>query len=851
VRVYQFRHIRADVQCSRAGLRRGPEIVRTMRYLRRVVLLSAAVLLVALPGASALARSGGAPTDLVQVVVTLEQPPLARAATQGRTLASTRARGRVSLRAPASRSYLRTLAGAQRSLQSRIATSFPGARFGWRYSVVANGFSVVLPRAQAERLSSVPGVAKVWPSVRYRPLLDRSVKLVKAPSAWGPGLTTSGQGMKIGIVDDGIDPSHPFLSPARYTMPPGFPKGVVADTTAKVIVARAFAPPSPGWRNASRPFDPLLSEHGTHVAGIAAGNSGTRAIAGRTVSGVAPAAYLGNYKVLTVPTVAGVGLNGNSPEIAAGIEAAVQDGMDVINLSLGEPEIEPSRDLVVRALAGAAAAGVVPVVAAGNDYAEFGGGSITSPGSAASAITVAAVSADARPALADFSSAGPTPVSLQLKPDLSAPGVDILSSVPAREGTWSAFSGTSMAAPHVAGGAALMRQRHPTWTTEQLKSALVQTGTQIEVSGEARPVREGGGLLDLQKADVPQVFASPSSVSFGFVRPGASLARTITLQDAGGGAGPWSVTVDQQRADSAVSIVVPPTVTVPGALPVSLSARPSARQRDLTGFVVLSRGAERRRIPYWLRVVSPALGRKTARPLRRPGLHSATTRGASSRVREYRYPSEVALAGVTGRLAGPERVFRVRLRGPVSNFGVAVVWRAKGVRVEPRIVRAGDENRLLGQTALPVNLNPYLRQFRQPTPAAGAIRPTAGAYDVVFDSPSRGTAGRFRFRFWVADNRPPRLRPSARTVVRGTPLRIRATDAASGVDPRTLAVSVDNVSLQGSLAAGVVSVPTRGLSPGRHRLVLQVSDYQESRNMENATAILPNTATLRTTFVVR
>src|SRR4029453_1781739 len=112
-------------------------------------------------------------------------------------------------------------------------------------------------------------------------------------------------------------------------------------------------------------------------------NANTRTGLGRRVSGVAPGAYLGNYKVLTVPTDAGVGLNGNSPEIAAGIEAAVRDGMDVINLSLGEPEIDPGRDLGARGVAGAAAAGVVPVIAAGNDYAEFGSGSVTSPGSAA------------------------------------------------------------------------------------------------------------------------------------------------------------------------------------------------------------------------------------------------------------------------------------------------------------------------------------------------------------------------------------------------------------------------------------------------------------------------------------
>ena len=823
-----------------------------MGFLRRVFLLLAAVTLLALPGASALARSGApAAGGLVEVVVTLEQPPLARAAAQSRLLASTRTRGRLDLRAPASRGYVRTLSAAQRSLQSRISRTVPTARFRWRYSVVLNGFAVVLPRSQVERLDSIPGVERVWPSISYRPLLDRSVKLIKAQTLWGPALTTTGNGLKIGIVDDGIDASHAFFNPTGYRVPPGFPKGVIADTTAKVIVARAFAPPTPGWRNARRPFDPVFSEHATHVAGIAAGNNATRTPGGRTVSGVAPGAYLGNYKVLTVPTVAGVGLNGNSPEIAAGIEAAVSDGMDVINLSLGEPEIEPSRDLVVLALDAAAAAGVIPVVAAGNDYAEFGGGSITSPGSAASAITVAAVSPERQPALADFSSAGPTPVSLLLKPDVSAPGVEILSSVPAREGGWAGFSGTSMAAPHVAGAAALLRQRHPTWTPEQVKSALVQTGTQVGSPGDARPVREGGGLVDLPEADAPLVFASPSSLSLGFMRPGTSLARTIALTDSGGGAGAWTVTIEHQRADAAVTITVPPAITVPGALPVSVTATRSARQRELSGFVVLTLGAERRRIPYWLRVTAPALGRKPVRPLRRPGLYAGNTRGQSARVRSYRYPSEPAIPGVSLQLSGPEQVFRVRLRRPATNFGVAVVSRSKGVRVEPRIVRAGDENRLLGQTALPINLNPYLRQFRQPTPAAGAVRPAAGAYDVVFDGPSRGTAGRFRFRFWVDDTVPPRLRLLNRTVKRGLPLRVRATDAASGVDERTLVATLDRVPVAARYVSGVVQIPTKRLGPGRHRLTLQVSDFQESRNMENATAILPNTAVLQTTFVVR
>ena len=242
----------------------------------------------------------------------------------------------------------------------------------------------------------------------------------------------AGNGIKIGIIDDGIDQKHPFFNPSGYTMPPGFPKGNTTYTTAKVIVARAFSPPTNTWRYARIPFDPIYSEHGTHVAGIAAGDYTPGAIPNRgPLSGVAPNAYLGNYKVLTVPTE-NFGLNGNAPEIAAGIEAAVRDGMDVINLSLGEPEIEPSRDLVVTAINAAADAGVVPAVAAGNEFDDFGYGSISSPGSAAKAITVAAVSKQL--AVASFSSGGPTPISLELKPDVSAPGVDITSSVPAARG---------------------------------------------------------------------------------------------------------------------------------------------------------------------------------------------------------------------------------------------------------------------------------------------------------------------------------------------------------------------------------------------------------------------------------
>ena len=462
--------------------------------------------------------ANAAPSDgLVEVVVSLNPPPLAEAISKSRVLTRRVKAQRLDLRGPTSLGYLASLATAQRTLATRITTTIPDSRVTWRYGVVLDGLGVILPRSQLSRLSTTPGVAEVWPNVVYRPLLDRSPQLIGADQMWGaPSFSTAGNGIKIGIIDDGVDQAHPFFNPSGYTMPPGFPKGNTAFTTAKVIVARSFPAPETTWKYAKLPFDPAESEHATHVAGIAAGNFRPGAIQGRgPLSGVAPRAYLGNYKVLTYPTQ-NFGLNGNAPEIVAGIEAAVKDGMDVINLSLGEAEIEPSRDLVVAAINAAADAGVVPVIAAGNDFDDFGRGSIDSPGSAAKAITAAAVTKQL--AIASFSSSGPTPVSLQMKPDVVAPGVDITSSVPPSRGTWASFSGTSMATPHVAGAAALLLQRHPGWTVAQVKSALVLTGKPVPSPASELPTtREGGGLIQVPAANQPLIFAAPADLSFGLL----------------------------------------------------------------------------------------------------------------------------------------------------------------------------------------------------------------------------------------------------------------------------------------------------------------------------------------------
>ena len=799
---------------------------------RRLPLICGLLCVLALT-AGAQAKSPTPGGGRVEVVVLLRAPSLAEAS------------------GPSARAAARVYAEQRRFVRA-LRAAVPESTVRWRYRLVANGLAIVVPRTAVAALRSLPAVRDVVAGVRYEPALDKSPQHIGAPSLWAPGLENAGAGMKIAIIDDGVDQSHRFFDPSGYAMPPGYPRGQEAYTTAKVIVARAFPPAGATWKNAGKPFDQVHSEHGTHVAGIAAGNPDTPASENRRVSGVAPRAYIGNYKALTVPTP-GVGLDGNAAEIVAAIEAAVADGMDVINLSIGEPEVEPSRDIVAMALDAAAELGVVPVVAAGNDYDQFGRGSVSSPGSSAKAITVAAVGIGAREdTVADFSSAGPTALSLRLKPDVSAPGVGILSSVP--DG-WAAISGTSMASPHVAGAAALLLERHPDWTTEQVKSALVGTADPARASTEtqltAPPVRSGSGVVDLPAADHPLVLASPSSVSFGLVRPGAASAATVTLADAGLGAGTWAVSVVTAHVPAGTGLTLPATVDVPGTLTLAPAVSVGAAQGDLTGWVTLTRDAEVRRIPFWLRVIRPALERASTTPLTRPGTYRGDTRGRPALVSRYRYPEVRAGWGVSSTLAGPEQLFRVTLRKPVANFGVVVTLLGKGVRVEPRVVSAGDENRLTGYAALPVNLNPYLDQFFQPVLAAGAVRPAPGSYDIVFDSPGTNGAGAFTFRYWLNDVTRPSASLLTRRVRAGTPVRVSVSDAGSGSRPghtrrdlRRQRRTRRRSSAESPRSRRTAFVPAATFSGCRSPTTRSPATWR------SVPPILPNTRVLRTTIVV-
>ena len=810
--------------------------------------------LIALAGSLALGAATPAHASSparTEVVVTLTAPGLADAVQQSRVLTVQAKARRLDLHSASSVSYLQELSAQQDAVAHRIERAIPSATVRWRYKIVLDGLAVALPTSELPALARIGGITAVYPDTTYQLADAASQTLIGADQIWGlPNFSTAGNGIKVGIVDEGIDQAHTFYDATGYVYPPGFPKGNTAFTTPKVIVARAFPPPGETWQFANAPFDPILSEHATHVAGIAAGDYTTSGEpSAGPLAGIAPRAYLGNYKALTVPT-GQFGLDGNAPELAAAVEAAVSDGMDVVNLSLGEPEIEPSRDILVAAINGAAKAGVVPTIAAGNEYQDFGNGSVSSPGTASGAITAAA--ATKSDTIAPFSSGGPTPITLELKPDVSAPGVSILSSVPPRLGLWSQFSGTSMAAPHVAGAAALLRQRHPSWTVEQIKSALVLTGKPVLDSSQRAEVpttREGGGLIWLPAADNPLVFAEPTSLSFGLLTAGKQTVRTVQLTDVGGGSGTWNVSVSIQDPTQGITVTAPASVTVPAALNVQAAVAAGAAQADVTGFVVLQRSTDTRRIPIWLRSEQPRLGRPSA-VLTKPGIYHGDARRGQPGVLSYRYPDNPSGAGLSNNLPGPAQVFRIIIRKPVANLGAVVIGAAASVHVTPRLVIAGDENRIVGIPGLPVDENPYLPSFGNLEPIVAAIAPTARAYDLVFATRSRSVAGPFTFRLWINDTTPPTTRLVTHSTTPNGQLLIAATDAGSGIDPNSVQATIDNRPTITNYTPERIVIQLHQLTPGRHRLEITISAYQEQKNMETYGTILPNTRTLDTTFII-
>ncbi len=297
-------------------------------------------------------------------------------------------------------------------------------------------------------------------------------------------------------------------------------------------------------------------------------------------------------------------------DIIAAIERAVdpnQDGdfsdmVDVVNIGLGSSPGSPD-DARSTAVDNAVALGVVFCISAGNrgNGGEFY--TIGSPGMARSAITVGASRKD--DTIATFSSRGPNIKIFSIKPEVVAPGVNIVSSYP--NGQYAALSGTSMSAPHVAGVAALLRALHPGWTPAQIKSALMTTA--IDLNQEV--MVQGAGRIDAFKAAQVQTFAIPSHASFGFVDDSqAQWDESLTISIMNEASGPQSFQIGFDGIRSGIQLAAqPPDFSInPGEsqdVIVSLSVntntianRPLGTSQSYGGTVAFLGTTDTLRIPW-------------------------------------------------------------------------------------------------------------------------------------------------------------------------------------------------------------------------------------------------------------
>jgi subtilisin family serine protease len=287
---------------------------------------------------------------------------------------------RDNLRGPSAQSHRALVRSEQQKLRGRLSQL---ATVTGSVDTVANAIFVEKQDDDPSALRSLPGVRKVYPVRTFRMVLDHAVGVHRVTSAWNElGLDRSGAGIKIAIIDSGIESTHPGFSDSSLPSLEGFPK--VADesdrvfTNSKIIVARSYVGLLPS-RDPDRSARDRVG-HGTALAMIAAG------VTNGSITGVAPKAYLGNYKVFGTP---GFSDSTTDEAILKAIDDAVSDGMDVINLSLGDdfaPRIED--DLEVQAIERAVRAGVIVVVAAGNNGP--GAATVASPATAPSAIAVGA-----------------------------------------------------------------------------------------------------------------------------------------------------------------------------------------------------------------------------------------------------------------------------------------------------------------------------------------------------------------------------------------------------------------------------------------------------------------------------
>ncbi|MFM8319564.1 MAG: S8 family serine peptidase [Chloroflexota bacterium] len=730
--------------------------------------------------------------DPVRVIIKLEQPPLAyyRGGVDGLAPAGRTAGGKMDVQSAEAQAYLQYLKQQQNKFIVSLMNAVPSAKVQYTYQATFNGLTAQVPGVALPEVIKLVGRKNVSLAQTLYLDMDASIPAIglyegQFGSGWDMGLwdqlgghENAGEGIKVAVIDSGIEQTHEFLSADGFEYPEGFPQGEISYTTEKVIVARVYLRPD-------EPADPKYDcacpqdhyGHGTHVAGTIAGRFNQMTpFVDTPISGVAPKAWLMNYKIFYTNIIDG-GSGSEDPESLMAIEDAVMDGADVINNNWGGSAVDFYGDPNVLALEAAEEMGIVVIMAAGNagpsanslhspgvgeplitvgasttnrvfalpvsltgpgtippvmqnmagvlgsgpDFAgpmeelyvdsqaagsllgclTAGGDNPFPPGifdgkialirrgtctfaekvtnaQEAGAIAVVVWNRSSGPAssmgsledttipslmieyeeglylqsfytahpgeatlsidtelarltkaawndrMADFSSKGPGP-SLTIKPDLVAPGVNILSSVP--DGEYELYQGTSMATPHVAGVSALIRQLHPEWSPQQVKSALVNTSklpssldaTCLDYDGAPfpGPMCRGAGRLWAGYpggAGDPGLLFNPATISLGsHFLPKSDFEIEVPINVSSVLAYNAIFNVSWTSTDSFALAVAPSALTFPveangdyvltATFKIDADTIEAGDYFGQVNFVIQSSGYYALHIPFWVRIL--------------------------------------------------------------------------------------------------------------------------------------------------------------------------------------------------------------------------------------------------------
>ncbi|AOS64262.1 S8 family peptidase [Actinoalloteichus hymeniacidonis] len=401
----------------------------------------------------------------------------------------------------------------------------------------------------------------LWLDGRVRSTLDTSVPLIGAPQAWESGFT--GAGVRVAVLDTGYDTAHP-------------------DLADQVVESESFVADLPVQDG---------NGHGTHVASTIAGSG---AASDGRYQGVAPDAELLIGKVLDDSG------GGFESDIIAGMEWAAGSGADVVNMSLGGPAFGEGDPMVLALDDLSETHGTLFVTAAGNSGARE---SVGSPAVADSALAVGSTTKE--DGLSEFSSQGPRPWDFGLKPEISAPGTGITAA--AAGAGYVSMDGTSMAAPHVAGAAAIVAQAYPEADGDELKSLLLASAQPLaDISVHA----QGAGRVDVARAVDQRLRAEPAVLGFGRLAwphdPAKPTTRTMTYHNSTEQPIELALTID---GPAKVVVLDSDTVEVPAQGSAEVEVQVGASNEavgEYTGHLVAEAGEHRLVTPLSVHVAPEA-----------------------------------------------------------------------------------------------------------------------------------------------------------------------------------------------------------------------------------------------------